>query len=853
MESSRQHIRPMQFVFPFLLVVTLIWAPVWHVYWSNLDNLHLPLSYFWQPILLSSTLVYGAGIGAIALSKMIGKAKAGPLLLLFIGLVACLFVNFLVADYGFLQGAEPAWAENDFHGYLELSVVLGLVLVFRIYHQEIYSNLNFFTWVVLLVSVAFFPTVIKDKSGKAYALADRGMFELSVDRNVFLFILDTVQADVVNEVFARNSQLREQYEGFTLYRNVTSAFPKTYASVPSILTGQVFDNSDPLHEFMATAFEQSLPRLLNDAGFDVRLWGFAPQVFTLDVLLADNVIVTGEASDLSAGSQDLSLLINLSLLRLSPHFLRPSVYNHGDFVWRHEAKVSENCQLENAARQFSSTRRSFDANFFDEFIQCSSVNREESVFRVFHLYGSHAPLKFGKKYEFIDTQPLKREAFVDQTEGVLFALGQVLERLDALGALSEATIVVTSDHGAGEFSTPINVDQVGLPLRSKKNLNRVPDKIIEGGVPLFMVKPSNETQLFTVSDKPVELPDVPATVMGLLGMNHQFAGQSVIQEIDDTRVRFHKHYDFSGWDMDFIVPLKEYQVDGFSWYPESWRESGRDFNQKAISNFAGLLVLFSENDQRLKGWRSRRGLISIDGKSAEVHANQLMTGPQLLEVTHGVYRAKDASTISASLGAVQRRWQFYPGDAQRTKAMVLPASAVAEMESQPLRFSAETAAAANLSFIELSVAAVEPNCETSSILHFAEGAVGDKLTTYGWQPAKGLKTRSLDHSSGILCAFYGKVTGDLVVTFDIVPTVFPSHLTQRFQLTINDEVQKVFTISTAAEISVSVPESSYLDKQYLEFVFRYETPIRPSDIKSSWSGQKSAISIISMRIDPSSG
>ena len=49
-----------------------------------------------------------------------------------------------------------------------------------------------------------------------------------------------------------------------------------------------------------------------------------------------------------------------------------------------------------------------------------------------------------------------------------------------------------------------------------------------------------------------------------------------------------------------------------------------------------------------------------------------------------------------------------------------------------------------------------------------------------------------------------------------------------------------------------VPESVYLNKRFLELVFKYDNPIRPSDINPQWSTNKTSISILSMRIDPAS-
>ncbi len=843
----------MKIALPLLLTVTIVWSPIWHIYWSNLDNLNLSLDHFWKELTLASVLVFSATCLLQATARAMGQSPLMQPFLLYVGTVACLLVSFLIGDYGFLEGVEPVWSDNDTTGYLELVTIISLACLFVAYRHAIIENLDFLSWLVVFVSLAFFPMMVREGVDKAYSLTDRGLYELSKRQNVFLFVLDTMQADAVNEVFAGNTMLRKQYKDFTFYRNATSAFPKTYTSVPSILTSQVFDNSVPVHEFMSSAYEESLPRLLNESGFDVRLWGFAPQVFKLDPLLADNVVKAGEDWSQSIESRDLALLVNLSLFRLSPHFLRPYVYNHGEFIWGEGADNSGECQLDRASRRFSKQQRQFDSNFFDEFLHCTEIKKEEPVFRVFHLMGVHAPLKRDNQFEFVGNQPLGRAALVTQTEGALFAVGSLFDRLEALGVMQDAIIIITSDHGAGQFGKPVNKDQPGLPERLVSETEpSKPAKVITGGIPLFMVKTASPGRAFTIDDKPVELPDVPATLMDLLGADHPFTGQSVVKPIDSDRVRYHKYYEFNGWDIDFIVPMTEYIVNGFSWYPESWRISGRDFDNEAITNFDGVLILFSGEDYRLSGWQNDRGSMRIKDRIAEVTIEEPVTGPLLLNVNHRLFRSNEASSITVSAGSVKRQWSFHPRDSQRNKVVILPEDVFDGAGEKTIGFEADGVNAAAPGFTELSLSSLKSFCKVGTDISFAQGAPGTKLTTFGWLPALELMTTSLDHSSGLACRLDKMLKGDLKISFSVNPTVFPSHPEQLFQLTINDELNLTYRVSALSEISAVVPESVYLDKQFLELVFQYDNPIRPSDINPLWSTNNKSISLISMRIDPAS-
>jgi hypothetical protein len=116
----------------------------------------------------------------------------------------------------------------------------------------------------------------------------------------------------------------------------------------------------------------------------------------------------------------------------------------------------------------------------------------------------------------------------------------------------------------------------------------------------------------------------------------------------------------------------------------------------------------------------------------------------------------------------------------------------------------------------------------------------------------GIDDAIYDHSSGLARRLDKMLKGDLQVSFSVNPAVFPSHPEQQFQLTTNDELNLTYGVSALSEISAVVPESVYLDKQFLELVFQYDNPIRPSDINPRWSTAAKSISLMSMRIDPTS-
>jgi len=83
-----------------------------------------------------------------------------------------------------------------------------------------------------------------------------------------------------------------------------------------------------------------------------------------------------------------------------------------------------------------------------------------------------------------------------------------------------------------------------------------------------------------VSDAAVTLGDVPRTVMEALGLTSDFPGTSMFaRDILPRRSRRVLFYSPGALRLsdDFFPPLREFNVSGFSWLEESWRQTGRVF------------------------------------------------------------------------------------------------------------------------------------------------------------------------------------------------------------------------------------------------------------------------------------
>ena len=96
------------------------------------------------------------------------------------------------------------------------------------------------------------------------------------------------------------------------------------------------------------------------------------------------------------------------------------------------------------------------------------------------------------------------------------------------------------------------------------------------GIPLILVKRTHAMGPLRTSDAPVSLGDIPQTVADELGLDAEFPGKSMfrVQENED-RERIYRAFVGPQEDVEYLAPLYEYAVRGFSWDDTSWRETGK--------------------------------------------------------------------------------------------------------------------------------------------------------------------------------------------------------------------------------------------------------------------------------------
>ncbi|MBL4681615.1 MAG: sulfatase-like hydrolase/transferase [Pseudomonadales bacterium] len=847
-------------------VIVLLLIPFLHVYALNITNLQFPLFRIGPSVFGLIAVIF---LGLWGVQKFLSHQleKKFQVFLIFVSVIVWMQTNFFVGDYGFLDGREPDWQADKLTPYLQVSFQL-LILVFFVFRHKLVSQNASFISIMLLLSSTFslFPyySAFFGVQEKKYAFNASQVFEFSKRKNVIVILVDTLQADVVNEILTESPDLKDVFSGFTFFRNSVSAFSKTYASVPALLSGIAFDNSSTLPIYLKETYrEKSLPARLLKEGYDVRLHSFAPYSLVAHPEVAMNVAGTKGNSPSQEGmlQKDLVLLANLSLFKLAPHLIKPWIYNGGNFriPLPPVTPIKAECALVEENVQVSRNNSAFDAKFFDEFLQCASASLDKSTFRYFHLSGAHAPFQFDKKFEYIEQQTINRNNFKAQTRGVFSQLENVFNKLRDLNIYDNATIVVLGDHGAGDLAVDLNLKQVGLPLRTQQH-SKLNEQKVMGGIAALLYKPAKSKGEIRISDVPASLTDVAHTIHSELGLKSQgFPGLNLFEiKPGDQRVRLHKYYEFGGWDIDYILPLTEYVIRGFSWFPESWAVSDRNLNIIKDLDYKGLIISMVSDgnlsDYDAGGWgKPLENGTKLEANEAKLRFQKSFNGEVVLQMTYQSYPVSvgtDETITLALAGQMLGKWNFYPGDGQRKKVLVIPEALANKLsqESLSLRSSKIESGVRIKEFRIDSPGKYDYNIGTE--IDFSNTGLGKKYQTFGWSTAEKWGSFSLGHRSGLMLKLGSHPERDLGLNMNLDALLFEPWNEQRISIIINDQKIEdlIFRDTRAHQVTLKIPQRILYNTSLFNIQFVYHNAIKPESLGTSTDTRYLAQSLKNLRI-----
>ena len=473
----------------------------------------------------------------------------------------------LVWDYGVLDGSPIDWHTPAWRGWADLSVwSVGLTAAI-VFHRRLERPLTTGALVIVALQAAM---VVGDGFVRRDALALKAtnrlaaneldaMARFSPTRNALHIVLDSFQADVFHEIVtgAGGAEVQAALPGFTFFEEHLGTFTATYLALPVIVSGQIYRNHVPLAEFMESAFAgKSILNAAHHAGFEVDL---ATDPLMLDLLMKgrfDNAYLTAQLPL----AQEAAKLLDLALFRLTPHWLKPLVYN--DQRWLTQRVFTRSWLL----RFPYFTHNAFLAGI----TRSLATDRQAPVYKFFHLQTTHAPFVVNPDCSFAGrVLDRTRETVTIQSRCSLGFVIALLNRMKEAGIYDGSLIVLMGDHG-GQIP-PYRYVPGSIVERNMRYLVR-PD-FVALATPLLAVKPPGATGPFRISSAFTSMTDVAATIDALLGLRARMPGTSIWDQAHSPAVtrRFYG-YEWSRMDpvSEYIAKIQEHAVSGSPYQLESW-------------------------------------------------------------------------------------------------------------------------------------------------------------------------------------------------------------------------------------------------------------------------------------------
>lgn len=516
----------------FLAFTFCVFGPI-EIYLSNITELWFPIgAIFWLSLLIG-------GIGCIVLS-LVGfllpeKIRKWYVCLLSgLGLALYIQGNFIQINYGVLDGRVIQWDAyksvaiwNTVIWIICLLVPFIMQKVLKDRFKKISSTILcciLLVQIITLGTLALTTDLSKSTgSGDAY-LSQKNLYTVSTEKNVIVFVLDTFDQDLLEEILNTNPDILNEFDGFTYYTNATCAYPTTKGSLPFILTGQYYQNEQPYDDYLEEAYRNTdAYERLYKANYEINL-------YTANLFVPDDIkaayLGNGETGEVKVNSY-IGLekaMLQFTAFRYFPHVMK-------QFVWFYSGIFDQYRDSTDGVEPYSSDNLAFYSGIKDHKLQTES---RKNMYSFIHLTGTHPPFTLKE-----DVTPAEDGTVTGVSQGIA-CLNIVLEyitQLKELGVYDNTMIIVTADHGMGD----------GI-----------------GRCPIFLVKFFDGNGAVDVSNAPISHENLLPTIMKECGLDDDNKDGKSVKDILESDITERKYFYYSwddSWDKSYLPDIAEYTVD----------------------------------------------------------------------------------------------------------------------------------------------------------------------------------------------------------------------------------------------------------------------------------------------------
>ena len=383
---------------------------------------------------------------------------------------------------------------------------------------------------------------------------EEGLFDVSPDNNVVVFILDCFDTHTMDTVVQQDPNVFSHMDGFTWYRNNAGVMIPTSFALPYLLTGQTPAVGQNVPDYMHGRYPNS--RFLEDlkaTGWSIGIYSDSFGISSLSgderkAEIYDNIDNFHQLAKLEVDPVGtVKALVKIALYRDMPWVVKGRFWFYTDEINEKVLDLFKNVAPEESVYVID------DARYLDRlqhFGLSADSRGKRGSFRLIHLLGAHYPFSLDENANEIG---IGKSDQPRQARGALHIVDVYLDKLKALGLYDNSTIMIMSDHGDWEAS-------MDMPRHETE--------------PILLYKPAHAAaQGMRISNAPTSHADFHGTVLTKMGApTAEFP--TTYESISENNARVRPFWHITHDDNAYIKSLLGYNIEGDVLNFANWHYTG---------------------------------------------------------------------------------------------------------------------------------------------------------------------------------------------------------------------------------------------------------------------------------------
>ena len=363
-------------------------------------------------------------------------------------LVCYLHSNFLSGWLPSMDGSAVDWNAYPTQRALSEAVCVAAALfVGFLGWKKWLQNAAFFgggaLTLMLAITVVTLGLGSSSLQGSYYFSTNKELQDYSSDKNFLMFVVDTVDGDVFEQLVNETPEYQEALRDFTYYSNTMSGYAYTELSMSQFLTGQWYEGDVPFETYCTKALNES-PFLADLQNRDYRMgFYFGYNFFDKNSGPDRFVNLSLRTSEITTHPAFWRVILRMSCVKNAPFDFKRLGYGLPEKL---------NGLIQKGPVGFENRFESDNAAFWN-YCQTTPVTTtgSDKVFKYIHLDGAHPAFLYGPHLEKV--AGTEQATYPNSVGSCLYVIENYLNMLRENDCYDNTAILILSDHGYGENGT----------------------------------------------------------------------------------------------------------------------------------------------------------------------------------------------------------------------------------------------------------------------------------------------------------------------------------------------------------------------------------------------------------------